>query len=69
MSLPQDYTQRAVSEDEIMAKRSPRALVSGEGAWTKAQLAEWGVPWPPPAGWKAVLVANYARAEAEAING
>lgn len=22
------------------------------GGWTSAQLAAWGVPWPPPRGWK-----------------
>ena len=36
---------------EIDAGRTPR------GAWTKAQLAEWGVPWPPPKGWRKRLLA------------
>ena len=26
------------------------------GGWTKAQLKAWGVPWPPPKGWKYALV-------------
>lgn len=26
-----------------------------KGGWTKAQLAEWGIPWPPPKGWKKKL--------------
>jgi hypothetical protein len=26
--------------------------------WTKATLAGWGVPWPPPSGWRSQLVAN-----------
>ena len=25
------------------------------GGWTRRQLEEWGVPWPPPAGWKKKL--------------
>jgi hypothetical protein len=25
------------------------------GGWTKKQLAQWGVPWPPPKGWKKKL--------------
>lgn len=25
------------------------------GGWTRAQLAEWGVPWPPPRGWRQSL--------------
>lgn len=37
------------SKAEIEAKRTTA------GGWTKAQLAEWGVPWPPPRGWKKIL--------------
>lgn len=36
--------------DEIMAGRTKK------GGWTRAQLAEWGVPWPPKAGWKRRLM-------------
>lgn len=39
----------AVSAEDIMNGRSPR------GSWTKATLAGWGVPWPPPHGWRARL--------------
>lgn len=49
----------AVSEEEIMAKCTPRSIAAGTTAWTAKQLAEWGVPWPPPAGWKDALIANY----------
>jgi hypothetical protein len=28
------------------------------GGWTKETLAGWGVPWPPPKGWKAALLAK-----------
>jgi hypothetical protein len=31
--------------DEIMAVRTP------QGGWTRKQLAEWGVSWPPKQGW------------------
>lgn len=34
---------------EIEAARSPA------GGWTRATLAGWGVPWPPPKGWKWAL--------------
>jgi hypothetical protein len=37
------------SPEEVEAPRTPK------GAWTKRQLAAWGVPWPPPRGWKADL--------------
>jgi hypothetical protein len=40
---------RRVSAVEILRKRTPA------GSWTRAQLAEWGVPWPPPKGWRARL--------------
>jgi hypothetical protein len=42
------------SEEEILEKRTPR------GGWTRKQLAEWGVPWPPPKGWKAELLKETA---------
>ena len=35
--------------DEIERARTPR------GGWTRAQLAAWGVPWPPPNGWRKAL--------------
>jgi hypothetical protein len=31
---------------------------SEAGGWKKATLAQWGVPWPPPKGWKEMLVAG-----------
>ena len=34
------------SPDEVEAARTPA------GGWTKKQLAQWGVPWPPPKGWR-----------------
>lgn len=41
-----------ISEEEILAARSPK------GAWTRKTLAEWGVPWPPPRGWKDCILAH-----------
>jgi hypothetical protein len=38
-----------LTEAQIEAGRS------AEGGWTRAQLAKWGVPWPPPKGWRARL--------------
>lgn len=40
---------RILTAEEIEAGRSPR------GGWTRATLAGWGVPWPPPHGWKRAL--------------
>jgi hypothetical protein len=49
----------AVLED-LAAVPSPEAVESARtpsGGWTRAQLAEWHVPWPPPHGWKNRLAA------------
>lgn len=42
--------------EEIEAARTPA------GGWTKDQLAQWGVPWPPPKGWKRKLAEGRAKA-------
>lgn len=34
-----------ISREEIEKRRTEK------GGFTRAQLAEWGVPWPPPSGW------------------
>lgn len=44
--------------EEIEAGRSPA------GGFTKAQLAKWGVPWPPPSGWKEALIAGQTMEDA-----
>lgn len=38
------------TEEEIEAARTPA------GGWTRETLAGWGVPWPPPKGWKQDLL-------------
>lgn len=40
---------------------SAREIEAGKtarGGWSRKQLAEWGVPWPPPKGWKKQLIEN-----------
>jgi len=41
---------KAVTLADIMGARTKR------GGWTRKQLAKWGVPWPPPKGWKRALL-------------
>ncbi|MDR6688981.1 hypothetical protein J2Y41_004581 [Arthrobacter sp. 1088] len=41
-----------LTEDDIEAGRTAK------GGYSRAQLAAWGVPWPPPKGWKQALLAN-----------
>jgi len=42
----------AITEQEILSQRTP------SGGWTRRQLAAWGVPWPPPSGWKKEIIEN-----------
>ncbi|MDM7991404.1 MULTISPECIES: hypothetical protein [unclassified Arthrobacter] len=37
------------TREEIEAARTPA------GGFTKQQLALWGIPWPPPRGWRRQL--------------
>ncbi|MET7301041.1 hypothetical protein [Embleya sp. NPDC005575] len=46
------------SPEEIEAARTPA------GGWTRKQLAEWGVPWPAPKGWKKHLADRWRAARA-----
>ncbi len=39
-----------MTAEEIESRKSDR------GGWTRASLAELGVPWPPPKGWKRRLL-------------
>lgn len=55
---PIDQITAAVPDSEIVAAMTPK------GGWKATQLAEWGVPWPPPRGWREKLVSNYKNAQA-----
>ncbi|MFY9931267.1 MAG: hypothetical protein WAK82_25040 [Streptosporangiaceae bacterium] len=41
-----------VSREEIEACRTP----AGGYSFTRERLASWGVPWPPPSGWRKALL-------------
>ena len=43
---------------DIEAGRSPK------GGFSKETLASWGVPWPPPKGWRDALLAGRTMQEA-----
>lgn len=47
-------TEKVPSRKEIREARTPA------GGWTRPQLQAWGVPWPPPRGWVALLVRSSA---------
>lgn len=40
----------AITEEDIEAGKTPK------GGFSRATLAKWGVPWPPPKGWKEALL-------------
>lgn len=37
---------------------------SAGGGWAQSTLHAWGVPWPPPAGWKAALERRWRESQA-----
>jgi hypothetical protein len=54
IAAAEDTGGRVPSPDEIAA------TVTEKGGWTREQLAKWGIPWPPPHGWKRELENRYA---------
>jgi hypothetical protein len=55
--------ESAMSDEEQEAhaaewRRRIAAAKSPGGSWSRATLAGWGVPWPPPRGWKEALIAG-----------
>jgi hypothetical protein len=39
-----------------MRKEDIESRKTEKGGYTRKQLAEWGVAWPPPKGWKNKLI-------------
>ncbi len=50
------FMKQLLSPEEVEAARSPK------GGYSRAQLAAWGVPWPPPKGWKDELTEGWKAA-------
>ncbi|RXR21563.1 hypothetical protein EQW78_17790 [Oerskovia turbata] len=48
--MTNDAASPVTTAAEIDAARTPA------GGWTRATLAGWGVPWPPPKGWREALI-------------
>ncbi len=44
--------RKKITLEEVMNQQTEA------GGWTKETLAQWGVPWPPPKGWKAEILKN-----------
>ena len=56
--MHEDQSVPAPSPEEVTA-----ASTSASGAWTAKQLRRWGVPWPPPKGWRQELARKHASGE------
>lgn len=48
--------RRPITGQEVLAGRDSPAGSPTPGGWTKERLAEWGVPWLPPAFWMHHLI-------------
>lgn len=46
------FNPNSVPAADILAARSPK------GGWTKSQLFEWGIAYPPPRGWTRNLASD-----------
>ena len=44
---------RPLTAEIIDAAKTPN------GGWSREMLAQWGVPWPPPKGWRKKLLAAH----------
>jgi hypothetical protein len=43
-----------------LSKEEIEACKSAKGGYSRAALARFGVPWPPPRGWKQALIKGQA---------
>lgn len=65
MELHPEFGREESSEDQIeILERPPspeevKAARTAAGGWKRAQLAAWGVSWPPPKGWRLRLHQAY----------
>jgi hypothetical protein len=49
-TLKKEVQMRKITKEEIESQQTEN------GGWTKSTLEQWGVPWPPPKGWKERLL-------------
>jgi hypothetical protein len=48
-------TQEDESSTTLPSPEEIEAAKTRRGGWSRATLAAWGVPWPPPRGWRHAL--------------
>lgn len=53
---PSPNEHRPMSEPLKLTAYEIDAAKSVRGGWKRVTLAQWGVPWPPPAGWRKALL-------------
>jgi hypothetical protein len=54
--MSEDRQKRELSIMQLIDEEEIEAQRTSNGGWNRTQLAQWGVPWPPPAGWKSVIL-------------
>lgn len=49
-------TSKPVNDRTPITNEQIEAAKTAKGGWKRATLAAWGVPWPPPSGWRKQIV-------------
>ncbi len=47
-----------MDKNEIVSEEEINSLMTAKGGFSVDTFAKWGVPWPPPKGWKATILAH-----------
>lgn len=59
IGVPQVVQVPVAGVPVIPSPAEVKAAQSGRGGWTRDQLRQWGVRWPPPKGWRQELERQY----------
>ena len=56
---------KRIYTDYIPSPREVAELMTKKSGWTGEVLDKWGVPWPPPKGWREALGQTWKEMQAE----
>ncbi|MHA6757093.1 hypothetical protein [Streptacidiphilus sp. PAMC 29251] len=48
-----------MADDVVPSPEEVAAAQTEAGGWSRAQLKQWGIPWPAPRGWRRYLEAKW----------
>lgn len=54
------YTPTELVAELVIEASIARNCTAPTGAWTRSQFAAWGIPYPPPKGWRRELVNRWS---------